>query len=482
MKLRSAQIYPLLVIASLFVEISATSANADESPAGERVFLAGAAASNITPFLGYPVAGAGSTVPTSNVHDELYARALVLDNNETRFALVVCDSSGVSHAICEKARSYIEANSSVQISPGNVMISATHTHSGPAANTPAYKDFLAQKIADSVQRAIANLQPAQVGWGGIDEPSEVFNRRWFVSDTELLKNPFGGSDQVRMNPPTLHESLIKPAGKTDPEVSFLSLRSPEGRPIALLANYSLHYVGGVASGEISADYFGVFADRIGKLLGAEADFPPFVGIMSNGTSGDVININRKVAAEKREPYEKINEVAEKIAQRVAEAHRTISFHDWVPLGVASRDLPLKPRVADPEMIAYAEEVLSKVPDLASYPRFALKYAAYVDRMGAGEYEVPGLVQVFRIGDLAISTIPFETFAETGLHIKAKSPFADSFTISLANGAGGYMPPPAQLKLGGYETWFGTNRVQSDASDIVSEAILEMMGELARKSQ
>ena len=88
-----------------------------------------------------------------------------------------------------------------------------------------------------------------------------------------------------------------------------------------------------------------------------------------------------------------------------------------------------------------------------------------------------LVQVFRIGDLAIATIPYETFTETGLDLKKKSPFADSFTIELANGAGGYMPPPAQLKLGGYETWFGTNRVQADASEVITKAILEMMHEL-----
>ncbi len=462
--------------------VCGVSASAEDrpEPAADRVFKAGAAVSNITPFLGKPVAGAGSVTPTNNVHDELHARALVLDDGVTRFALVVCDSSGISHSICEQAREIIAANEAVQILPENVMISATHTHSGPAANTTRYRDFLARRIADSVQRAISNLSPAKIAWGGVDEPSELFNRRWFVSDSELLANPFGGVDKVRMNPPVGHPSLLRPAGGTDPEVSFISVQAVDGRPIALLANYSLHYVGGVASGQISADYFGVFANRIGELLGADSEFPQFVGIMSNGTSGDVINMDRSVVVEKRAPYEKINEVAEKIAQRVAEAHRAVTFQEWVPLGVASRELPLKPREADAEMIAYADEVLSKAQDLSGYHRDALKYAAYVDRMGKGDYEVPRLVQVFRVGDLAISTIPFETFAETGLQIKKESPFADSFTIELANGAGGYMPSPAQLKLGGYETWFGTNRVQADASEVITAAILEMMRELQAK--
>ena len=63
-------------------------------------------------------------------------------------------------------------------------------------------------------------------------------------------------------------------------------RVPLGRPLALLANYSLHYVGGVGSGDLSADYFGAFADGIQQLLGADRQDPPFVGIMSNGTSGE----------------------------------------------------------------------------------------------------------------------------------------------------------------------------------------------------
>lgn len=470
------------VLSCLIVSLSAggvfsVSVSAQEAATAERVFRAGAAASNITPFLGKPVAGNGSPTLTHNVYDELHARALVLDDGVTRFALVVCDSSGISHTVCEQVRELIAANKAIQILPENVMVSATHTHSGPAATTPVYRDFLAQRIVDGVQRAISNLAPAKIAWGGVDEPSYLFNRRWYASDPKIMTNPFGGVDKVRTNPPIGNASLTQPAGGTDPEVSFVSVQSPTGRPIALLANYSLHYVGNVASGHISADYYGAFAERVGELLGADDAFPPFVGIMSNGTSGDVSSTDRSVVVEKRPPHEKINEVAEKIAQRVVEAHRSVSFHNWVPLGALSRQLPLKPRLADAEMIAYADEILSKAPDLKGYHRFALKYAAYVDRMGTGDYEVPKFVQVFRIGDLAISTIPFETFAETGLYLKKQSPFADSFTIELANGAGGYMPPPEQLKLGGYETWFGTNRIQPDASEVITAAILEMMREL-----
>ena len=87
------------------------------------------------------------------------------------------------------------------------------------------------------------------------------------------------------------------------------------------------------------------------------------------------------------------------------------------------------------------------------------------------------IQAIRIGELAIVTFPFEVFAETGLDLKARSPFADTFVIELANGADGYLPTPKQHKLGGYETWLPTNRVQIDTSDIITDNLLEMLGEL-----
>ena len=71
----------------------------------------------------------------------------------------------------------------------------------------------------------------------------------------------------------------------------------------------------------------------------------------------------------------------------------------------------------------------------------------------------------------VASIPFEVFAETGLEIKAKSPFKQTFVIGLSNGYWGYLPTPAQHELGGYETWLGTNNVEYKASEkIVSELL------------
>src|SRR6202040_1647888 len=110
---------------------------------------------------------------------------------------------------------------------------------------------------------------------------QVFNRRWHRQQALIPRDPFGGTtDKVQMNPGYQAPGLVKPAGPIDPTVSVLSVQSVKGRPIALLANYSLHYVGGVEP--LSADYFGAFAERIKELLEGKDSRSPFVGILPNG--------------------------------------------------------------------------------------------------------------------------------------------------------------------------------------------------------
>ncbi len=441
-----------------------------------KVLRAGAAVADITPPLGESVVGGFAPFPATAVHDKLYAKCLVLDDGEIQIALVICDNLGIVREVYDKAREIIGEEG--KLPPENILMAATHTHSGTRSSTDRYAPILAGGIADAVKAAYDNLEPARIGWGGIEEPSELFNRRWFVSDPELLKNPFGGIDKVRMNPPSGNAALVEPAGPVDPEVSFLSVQSTDGRPIALLANYSLHYVGGVDKGDISADYFGIFSKRIGELLDARASDPPFVGMMSNGTSGDVNNINFRARGGKSyEKYEKMAEVAEVVAQRVKVAHDQIEFREWVPLRFAHRELTLKFRKPDAAMQKYFAEVLAKPEDAEKFHRYETNYAERVQKLLDGPDEVSIPLQVLRIGDLAVAAMPFEVFTEIGLEIKEKSPFQDSFTIELANDSRGYLPTPRHHALGGYETWMGTNRVQLDASEQITKVILELMDEL-----
>lgn len=465
----------------LFLLSSAASAG-ESTP----VFRAGAATANITPPLGSLVVGGFRPYPAEHIHDELHVRCLVLDDGETQIAFAICDNVGIAREVFDAARTMITAET--ELAAERVLMSATHTHSGPSARSGKrlvpgelneYQRFLARRIADAVRCALNNREPAQIAWGRTAEPSQVFNRRWHLTDPELRKNPFGGVDEVRMNPPRTHASLLRPAGPTDPEISFLSVQSTDGRPIALLANYSLHYVGGVRGADISADYFALFAERIGELLGATKQDPPFVGIMTNGTSGDVNNIDFQSEGQRDPPYAKMRRVAEFVADRVHAAHAGLEFRDHVTLAAAMHELPLAVRTPTAEQLDWARTTLAKPEDAPQYHSRERDYAQRVLDLADAPAEVSVPLQAVRIGDLGIVAIPFEVFTETGLSIKEHSVPRPAFTISLANGSYGYLPTPGQHRLGGYETWLGTNFVETEASEKIERTLLEMLTELSK---
>ncbi|MEZ6126451.1 MAG: hypothetical protein R3C49_25285 [Planctomycetaceae bacterium] len=470
-----------LLLSVVVIALNCGAVIADEA----RQLKAGAATANITPPLGELIIGGWNPFPASHIHDDLHARCIVLDDGRQKVAVVVCDVLGIPREVIDLAKSRIEA--SLNIPGDSVIVSATHTHSATTTRGPAsvmwpdelsdYQRFLAGRIADVVQCAVNQLEPAEVGWGRVDEPSEVFNRRWEVTDPELLKNPFGRTDRVRMNPPAGSAALVRPAGPIDPEIGFLSVRSKDGHPIALLANYSLHYVGGVPQGHVSADYFACFCRRLEQHFAptVSGDRPPFVALLSNGTSGDINNINFREKGVRREPYEKMNEVADKVAAKVIAAEKTVSYLPSVSVGGIGTDLSLKLRKPDAETMNYLKTTTAAQPD---QPR--TKEHIYLERLTKlqnGPESVNVHLQVLKIGELSIHSIPFETFVEIGLELKQRSPFAQSFTIELANGWYGYLPTEEQHKLGGYETWIGTNFVEFTASRQITETLLKLSQQL-----
>lgn len=443
--------------------------NSHQQPPG-KFFQAGAATVNISPSMDAEMYG---DRPIVNIHDELHARCLVLDDGEKRLAFIVVDIIGLNRDLIDEVKRIIHEET--DLFPENVMVSATHTHSMVRATGPQpfdeYQRFIIRRIADVVRKAIFNLKPARIGWGVGTVQKHVFVRRWFMKPDSPVPNPYGGEDKVMMNPGRLNPNIVKPAGEPDPEVSMISVQSLEGRPIALFANYSLHYVGGVQSGNISADYFAVFADRIQELMGVGRQDPPFVGIMSNGTSGDVNNINYAVPSQNYPPYARMKIVANDVAKEVMKVYENIEHHDWVGLQSAQQEVTLKVRKPDSEMITHAKKVLAGADQRVGPHGSSHHY----NRGLLSRLEMPDnvniLLQSFKIGDLAIATIPFEVFAETGLEIKAKSKFNPSFTISLANGSYGYLPTPRQHEWGGYETW--TSRFEYEASVKIVDTLMKL---------
>ncbi|MGH9631079.1 MAG: hypothetical protein ACRD7E_22455 [Bryobacteraceae bacterium] len=441
----------------------------------------------MTPPLGSKIVGNWDSPPATNVHDELHTRALVLDDGRTRLAIVVSDNVGISRDVFDEAKRGIHQKTDMPRE--NILLSSTHTHSASSARSDnisggplsEYQRFVASRISDAVLIAIHNLEPARIGWGVAREATQVFNRRWKMKPGEELRNPFGGMDKVRMNPPRGHPNLLEPAGPTDPEIHFISVQSTGGRPIALLANYSLHYVGGVPKGDISSDYFGVFAKRIGELLEADDHEPPFVGIMSNGTSGNINNIDFRAGASERkwQPYEKMKFVANLVAGEVFKSYKKVQHHDWVELAAAQVEIPMGLRVPDKQDIEWAESVLARPEGSASTHIREATYAQRTLEMKDYPAQIPLILQALRIGDLGIAAIPAEVFVEIGLEIRKRSPFQQTFTISLANGAYGYLPTVEQHKLGGYETWRGSNRLEIEAAPKIVQALINLLDGLKK---
>ena len=296
-----------------------------------------------------------------------------------------------------------------------------------------------------------------------------------MREGSIPPDPFGGKkDRVRMNPPRASEDLLEPAGPVDPGLPIVSVQHADGRPLALLANYGLHYVGGYERGHVSADYFPIFADRIQQLIGADRLDPPFVAMMSNGTSGDINNIDFRKPSQPYRRWARMRQVANDVADEAFRVYQKIEYHEDAPLDVHTTQLQLGVRRPDPQRIEWARAVLKEDTDPKRLTRPEI-YASEALQLADYPEKVPVLLQAIRVGELGIAAVPCEVFAETGLAVKAESPLRPTFTIELANGYNGYLPTPEQHQLGGYETWPARSaylEVQAEAK--IRRAVLELL--------
>lgn len=450
----------------------------------DELLRGGAAAVDITP-LRLPVSMTGSFQDRQavQVHDRLHARSLVLDDGTTRIAIVICDSCLITRDIYDRAKA--DASKATGIPVNQILTAATHTHTAPTAvplaqcnPDPEFVRHLTRQITQAVIKANAARQPVQLGWGSVDVPEEVNNRRWFVKPEALKPNPFGRTDdRVRTNPPRGTGLLIEPAGPVDPAVTFLSMRDASGRPAAVLANYGLHYVGGIPSGQLSADYFGEFARQAASRLKARESF---VGIMSNGASGDVNNYQFLKPRPRSGSFERVTAVASLVAERVANAEANVKFSKVARLTMTAREVELGIRQPDAVELERAQAMLKAAANLRRLTMNEV-YAQETVRLSKAEPTVRVKLQAISIGDLAIVAVPCEVFAEVGLEIRKKSPFSTTFVIGLANGYNGYLPSPKQHAFGGYETWrSGWSYLETEASTKIVTSLVHQLRSAAHR--
>jgi neutral ceramidase len=457
------------------------------SRAGGGELRAGAAAVDVSPRTLPALCNGGFVEKTwDKVLDPLHARALVVDDGGRRMALVVVDSCMIPREVCNRAKAL--ASKATAIPVERMLVSATHTHSAPSVMDyclgtradPSYTEFLPAKIAEVITEAAKRLAPAEVGWTSVDAPQHTHCRRWIVKPGKIGLDPFGERTiRAMMHPGYQNPDYAGPSGPVDSQLSLLSFRSLDGRPLALLANYSMHYFG--IGGGFSADYFGQFCSLVERKLAApnnasNSGRAPVV-IMSQGTSGDLHWMD--YSQPKRGTT--IDQYADELAQIACEAYPRIEYRRETTIAMAQRTLTLGRRTPDAKRLEWARKLNAERGERrpATRPEVYAEQAVYLHEHPTEEL----VLQAVRIGQLGLTAIPNEVFSITGLKLKACSPLQPTFNIELANGASGYIPPPEQHALGGYTTWPArTAGLEVEAEPKIVEAMLSLLEEVSGRSR
>lgn len=446
---------------------------------------AGAAAVDITPKPGVSLDGPISkNGPVTGVHDRLHARALVLDDGKTRLAIVICDACMIGRDVFDATKKFVQQETGLPSQ--RMLMAATHTHAavravhlGTAPADEEYHQQFSRRIADAVIRAERNLAPAKLGYGSFNKPEFLRCRRFLCKPGSVGVNPFGEAGERIKSVAGKSSAVIEPAGPVDPQFSILSVQHADGKPLAVLGNFSVHYCGGYRRGLVSADYFGHYAEALESQLNAGESHPPFVGIMSNGTSGNTGSIQND--GKSYDPFEWMNVSARILTQETLNVIGKIEHRSNVTLAGAESEIPLDVRRPDEKRLKWAKEVFA-TPEGPHPHRWSKVYAQETLHLAEFPETVTIKLQAFRIGEIAIAAMPCEVFAETGLAIRKQSPHPFTFSIELANGYGGYLPPRKQHELGGYETWPARSSfLEVDAESKIRSEILRLLEKVAAQS-
>lgn len=431
----------------------------------------GIAVRDITPPVGYRMSGYFYERPSTGTHDPLYAKAMVLEQDAQRAALVFCDLIGISRAVSDKARQ--AASERTKIPAANILIAATHSHTGPLyggvlrqhfhdqavakyGRDPSedlinYPDWLANRLVDAITSAQADAQETALSFSTIEQTGLSFNRRFHMKD-----------GTVRFNPGRKNPDIVRVAGPIDPTLSFLTLM----RGKAVVANlhvFALHLdtVGGT---EYSADYpqyLAVPGSHIVSLFGA-------------GTCGDInhIDVTKDDQPKGQAMAQHIGDTLREAAGRAAEHAQSLDGS----LAVRSETVRVPLQQYSEKDIAKARANLTKVGGKELSFLEQVEACKIVALQARDKDHLPLDVQAFRLShDVAIVGLPGEVFVELGLAIKDRSPFKHTMVIELCNDAPGYIPTKKAFAEGSYETV--NSLVQPGGGEMLVEAALKLLAQL-----
>ena len=424
-------------------------------------FKAGCARVNITPPLGIPLIGSYGK-PSDDVLDELYAKVLVLNDGPNTVAIVSCDLLYTPlEEIAGPAREIITEKTGIP--ERNILICATHTHSGPEVFTkskfrtpgdrppPAidrsYLDMLVKKIAGSALMAHKEMQEVKIGAAKGRAPEIVYNRRpknneGFVKMAFTIPPEVRATRKVVVDPGgDVRTTFVLPDDKTewkfgpiDPEVCVLRVENMAGEIVASLVNFGCHPVSIYPhlSTSVSADYPAFVTGVVEQAEGG-------LCLFALGLAGDAVPFDRGVTQ------------CRQIGRAVG--------------GEALMRLQLVPTKSDVTVRGLKTEV--------EFPVKAQAAAAGDDQ---NPEPVISEIQVLRIGDIYILGLPGEVLVEVGLEIKKRAGLENLFIVTLSNDAIGYVCHSAAYDEGGYEP-AGATKLAKGAGEIMIEEALELIGRI-----
>jgi neutral ceramidase len=433
---------------------------------------AGAARVDITPPVNpqYPPSG-------KYEHERLYVRAIVLDNGLTRAALLNADLGNMPDDIWANASKQIAEELKCPLE--NIIMSATHTHSGVPAGPPPLGPpqqqpaaAIVAAMADAVRQAKAKLQPARVGFG--------------TGSSYLNVNRDAVSDQTHLW--TQAPNLNAPSDKT---VAVVTFTTTAGDPIAAYVNYAMHPINGYLVGITSADYPGAASRYVEQAFDDK-----MVMVFTQGASGDqnpllmgpATNALASKSGVKITGYELVREDVEAPLRE-----------GQVPHG------KLEPKVADrlerwidSEGQLIGEEVIRVMTNTRKMSGDVAIGGAQKtiscpgrQRINAGREGEPGTYKdsdavsirlgMMAIGDIALATVNAEMYTLISQRTKRLSPMANTVVVTLANGRAnsGYIPDDASY---GHNTFqvLGTRLKPGCAEQGIANGLADMVAQYVAK--
>jgi neutral ceramidase len=428
---------------------------------------AGAARRDITQPLGSP-AGLSLTERVHEIWDPLTATVVVLEQGDTRGAIVGLDLVGVLEASHRAIRA--AAAAATGIPEDQVVVVASHTHSAPYLSAElqdllrpyglrimdeAYADDVIANVASAAAEAAERTVAVTVRFGRARVERVASNRR--------PRLPGGGVVHRYGRPPAWMRDL--PEGLIDPEVATIRLLGRNGGTVAIIAAYACHptAAGGDNHGHVSADFVGYGRQRIEQATGAPCLF--LQGCAGNvgtgkwvgrGRRADTVAMGRRFA---RGALQALADSAEITSDGLAVVARRVALElELLPVDRLEVDFELAVQAGEAGAIVAAGDALvvaRRIEDLRRAP-----------------------VTAFRIGGVALAVLPGEVFVEHGLSIRERSPFGATVVAAYQDNSLQYIPTAAAFQDGEYEVSGGWRYIQPGEGERLADEAVSLLRDLA----